>query len=104
MLSPANYEDMTVEELEAEIVKHEKKILELRDAQATVSNFTDAQKLAIILHRSQCHYNHCDGCSWFYEKWADPGHARSRWLEKAEKLLETGKPFDEIVEIAKLMH
>ena len=42
------------------------------------------------LHAMLCHWNHTDGCSWDYEDWDKPGHARMWYLELAETLKANG--------------
>lgn len=59
----------------------------------------DAKDLAIELHDKFCTGNHIDQCGWSYEKNYDEnnevkshdwsGFAHSRWLEKAETVLNT---------------
>ena len=60
-------------------VTAEEKIRRLREelkeeetALAKFNEFTDDKKLAIQLHGKQCHWNHTDGCDWFYRKDDDP--------------------------------
>jgi hypothetical protein len=100
--------DMSVKEIDAKIKKHEEEIDKLREARKIVEGLTEAQQLATVLHAKQCHHNHIDGCGWYYESWtkdvpANRGGTRQRWVEKAEKLLSTGKSLEELVEIAELM-
>ena len=66
--------------------------------------------LAEALHTVQCHYNHTDGCDWFYYSWDPIGGSRVRYLQKARKMLEafhkiSHKTFDDMfIEIIKLMN
>lgn len=49
----------------------------------------DPQAIAEALHSSECHWNHTDGCSWFYEKWDGPHNTtRMEWFAKAQTLIE----------------
>ena len=51
---------------------------------------TEAQELAELVHKKTCHWNHTDGCSWFYESWDGVrfgDSAKSKALETANKML-----------------
>jgi hypothetical protein len=82
---------------------------EIRDAQIVLDNLLEKKRqlqklrpeeqLAIRLHDNLCHWNHTDGCSWFYETkglghkhdWAGNSHRgyleKALYLEKVSKLL-----------------
>jgi len=47
----------------------------------------DDIKLAELLHSKQCHWNHTDGCSWYYENWDNPDYTKQKYLDKARKIL-----------------
>ena len=72
-----------IEELEVKLklLKEEKKKFDLMQP-----NY----QLAEILHEKLCHWNHTDGCGWYYEKWEGFGEKseRQRYLDKANKILE----------------
>jgi hypothetical protein len=43
--------------------------------------------IAEELHRIKCRHNHTDGCSWYYESWENPRHARNTYVEAAVELM-----------------
>jgi hypothetical protein len=68
---------------------------ELAKAEAELAQFnslTEDKRLAIAIHDKQCHWNHTDGCSWFYAKddvaetWTSE-HSHIQYLEKAHNVL-----------------
>lgn len=61
-----------------EIEIPEKEGMEISDDEMTVAN---------ALHEKMCRWNHTDGCSYHYEKWSNPGHAKSKYLKKAQAML-----------------
>lgn len=48
----------------------------------------DSKKLADFIHEKNCHCNHTDGCSWFYDKddWKSFSHLQ--YLKNAYKILK----------------
>ena len=49
--------------------------------------------VAEALHESLCHFNHTDGCGWFYDDWekvskSDKYNPRIQYYKKAEKITE----------------
>lgn len=38
----------------------------------------DMAKMAVIMHRMMCRWNHNDGCSWYYEMGPKPGVVEDR--------------------------
>lgn len=48
------------------------------------------QKVAEELHKKLCHWNHTDGCSWFYESWDKPSlnSTHGEYLKKAKNCLK----------------
>ena len=58
-------------------------------------------RVAERLHERLCHSNHTDACSWGYESWDKPGHARIRYLKKAKALLKVTneKTLFEVIEL-----
>lgn len=61
-------------------------------------------ELAEFLHSKLCSWNHTDGCAWHYFKddWTERTH--KKYLEKAQKMLETEmyvEDIKKIIEIAK---
>ena len=63
------------------------------------------EKMAILLHNNLCHSNHTDMCSWYYEMkgvihdWSSWTH--KRYLEKANKLIQSGISLDTIETVFK---
>jgi hypothetical protein len=68
---------------------------ELAKAEAERDKFEmlrEDKRLATIIHEDQCHWNHTDGCGWFYNDEKDPtiwvkDTTRARYLKKANDLL-----------------
>lgn len=66
----------------------------------------EPRAIAETIHESECHSNHTDGCSWFYEKWEEAergqGYAKTRYLAAAKTLIEwaaeNALPLDKVVE------
>lgn len=100
----------TKEQIQAEIDKEtekkaaaERRLEELQKKLAHVPSSDEG--LADILHELICHWNHTDGCSWFYESWDTlrPGSTRHEWLQKAIRLRRyaegRGISIDEVIEI-----
>lgn len=61
-------------------------------------------ELAEKLHSKMCHYNHTDGCSWFYETNPETmwdAWAHKRFLNKAEEMRKAlpDMPSDEIAKV-----
>jgi hypothetical protein len=40
-----------------------------------------------LIHSKQSHWNHTDGCGYFYESWKNPGYSRLEYLKKANTML-----------------
>jgi len=47
-------------------------------------------ELAELIHEKLCHWNHTDGCGWYYEKWDDLnlGYSKKEYYKKAEAILK----------------
>ena len=75
--------------IDEQIAECEKKIVELQKKREQLKSLSPAQRVAELLHGKFCHYNHTDGCGWFYFDWNNlPRNSdRQCWLDKAEKLL-----------------
>jgi hypothetical protein len=74
-----------------------KKLKELYD-----SMLPKNQKLAIKLHKTLCHCNHTDCCSWYYEFVEDIAHnwedyAHKKYLKMADDMLNVTDNVDEIM-------
>jgi hypothetical protein len=68
----------------------EKQISDLKREQKEYESLADNQRLAELIHEVTCHYNHTDGCSWYYDSWKTPNvpHSdRFRHLKKANAVL-----------------
>lgn len=50
----------------------------------------DIHKLAENLHKKFCHWNHADGCSWYYEK-DFSGQTHQDWIVKATEVVNMVK-------------
>lgn len=74
-------EEKVLEELKQQVKDQEKKIAEFK-------SMSNDKKLAEILHEKQCHWNHTDGCGWFYESWSNIGASRQPYLDKARAILK----------------
>ena len=72
------------QELLEKIAEAEKELKALREEQKLPNNI----KLATALHEIMCHYNHTDGCGWYYENWNVMGYIRMEYLKKANTILK----------------
>ena len=67
----------------------------LAKAEAKIAQFnalTEDQRLATLIHEKQCHWNHTDGCGWFYADEKDPTiwvreFSRKEYIKKAQNIL-----------------
>ena len=53
--------------------------------------------IAIRLHKKLCHYNHADGCGWFYNtKWEawDTEYSHKQFLERAQKVIDFARELE----------
>lgn len=84
-----------VDEMNGEIQRREKELIELKRKHVAIKAEPKNQKLARHLHDKLCNFNHTDGCGWYYEirngidDWS--GHAHSAYLTKANLLLTAAK-------------
>ncbi len=76
---------------DAEIAELQKKLDAAKAEKAKVEAQPIDQKVAEMLHKLQCHWNHTDGCGWEYETWdgvTPAGNStRAGYLKKAHRLL-----------------
>lgn len=91
----------------------EKELLQLRKAVQDEYAARDAipilpqeKALATALHSLACHWNHTDGCSWFYDK--DTDHDWNRSYSKHDYLLKARavlviSDYDEIMKALKVL-
>lgn len=77
-----------MQDLDKQIAETEKELGRLRARKQALDDLTPDKRLAELLHRTMCHYNHTDGCGWHYENWTDPRHARKQYLAMAQRLLK----------------
>lgn len=87
-------------DLDTEIANLQRKLDATKAEKAKAEKQPIDQRVAEVLHKIQCRWNHTDGCSWEYETWygATPAgnSTRSRYLKKAQKLLwESGFASDQ---------
>jgi hypothetical protein len=83
----------TVESVEAQIRKLEKKKDELITQVNQLRSLGPEIELAEFLHDITCNSNHIDMCGWEYEKWSDFGKVKlwtkDRHVAWAKRMLET---------------
>lgn len=74
--------------LQAEIDKKRQELEEAINNLAIAESKPIEIRLAEDLHEKMCHWNHTDGCAWFYRKddWNDSTH--KEYLKKAKAILE----------------
>jgi len=83
-----------MEKLQQEINEKQKELEKLKKEFQDLKSLGPEYMLAFSLHAKLCHYNHTDGCGWYYEihdgvhDWTGGSHLS--YLEKARKLLKTG--------------
>lgn len=73
-------------DFDSKIARLERQIAQLREEKAQAERMSPERKLATALHDLMCHYNHTDGCDWYYSKNFD-SHAHGVYLEKARKMI-----------------
>lgn len=83
---------------------------ELKKEEAVLKEFNklpEDQRLATLLHDTQCHAAHEDQCGWYYERFDDnPSRTYStkqEYLKKARKLL-TVASYSDIEKIVVIMN
>jgi len=84
----------TVAEYEAEIAKLQAGLQAKKDKLALFQDAEPHIKLATFLHDNLCRWNHTDGCGWGYEKWEDPGYAKTKYIKRAKALAALHPHFD----------
>ena len=68
----------------------------------------DTYELAELMHTKLCHWDHTEGCAWYYRnkqmgKWTDSGEHKI-WLAKAKKLvLETELSIEDIAKVVRAL-
>ena len=77
-----------MKDFKKEIKKLEDKIEELKRERDELEAMPDNQRLAELIHSTQCHSAHEDQCGWYYESWEKIGSTRSGYLDRANKILK----------------
>jgi hypothetical protein len=78
--------DKQLLDLEAEYLK-QKAELEKKLARSTDIP-TIEKEIAELLHSKLCHWNHTDGCNWFYDNGSWNESSRQEYLKKAKNVLK----------------
>lgn len=94
--------DRDIQNAKEEVRKAQEKLTRLEQDKRKFEGLSDEQRLAELIHDSQCRWNHTDGCGWFYESWDKPGYSRNEYVEKARNVLKE-VPFAQAVKMIKLM-
>ena len=79
------------EKMQADIEQQQQRLTELKLKEKSLAA-NEPRAVAEFLHEKECHWNHTDGCAWFYETWDGATGAgnstRMEWLRKAEHLIK----------------
>ena len=87
--------NLTIFNIEEQIKKHQQSLDELNAQLVLAQQEKPEYQLAKELHHMQCHWNHTDGCGWYYEirnsvdDWT--GSAHGTYLKKAQLLIHKCK-------------
>lgn len=82
-----------INKIEKEIIEKTASLEELKSKKKLLED-GDPKGVAEFLHLKFCHFNHTDGCSWFYEKdWDNRSSTKAEWLSKAYKLIRMSQNF-----------
>src|SRR6478609_3883476 len=80
----------TEAQIQEDLARMQQELEDVREEAAKRAALPEDKQLAIELHELLCHWNHTDGCGWYYEKdWV--GYAHERYLEKARGVLADTK-------------
>lgn len=97
-----------IDELRSEIEKKKREMESLIEEERFLERSGPEYLLAVHLHGKLCHWNHTDGCGWFYavkdgkHDWNDSSH--KSYLDKARKILrETGLDVETIMKVVDLI-
>lgn len=93
----------TEADIQKDLDRMQQELEDVRAAAAEKAALPEDKQLAIELHELLCHWNHTDGCGWFYEKdWT--GYAHERYLVKARAVLaDTKMNLDAIVTVVQAL-
>jgi hypothetical protein len=75
-----------LDDLDRQINQLENELTELK-AEKERRKMPVAHRLADELHMIICHHDHTEYCGYLYEKWEDPGYAKSRERQRINNLL-----------------
>lgn len=80
----------TIESINKDIERAKAELGKLEQERDKFAQLTIQQQLAEALHSKFCHWNHTDGCGWYYNDWSDKVLDRTRviYLDKAIAMLE----------------
>jgi hypothetical protein len=86
-------EELKHKEIEGKIRELENEIEKLKTEKKRKDELPVEQRVAEFLHDNLCHFDHTEGCSWFYRKWSDIDKLdvfdpRVEYLRKATSLLK----------------
>ncbi len=71
----------------AEIADLTRKLADAKADLDELNQMPEIKEVATELHELLCHWNHTDGCGWFYDKGDWSEYSRKEYLEKAEAVL-----------------
>lgn len=73
--------------LELQLEELNKKIQKAKDKELLSAHIPSNHKeVAEALHKKTCHYNHTDGCGWYYDDGSWTESSRKEYLHKAKVL------------------
>ena len=79
--------DKELEKAEAKLKEAQEHFNKAKLAVRQFNGLPNEFKLAEAIHAIQCHWNHTDGCSWFYEDWDSKTGTRADYVKKAVAVL-----------------
>lgn len=80
-----------ISKIESEIESRRQEIERLQARKAGLAS-GNRFVVAEYLHEKECHWNHTDGCGWYYGSWEPPlRSSRQQYLDRADKLLKLAK-------------
>jgi len=93
-----------MDKLQQEIEEKRSQLQKLQDEQKNIQLSGPEYVLAVELHEKLCHWNHADGCGWYYEihdgvhDWN--GSAHKSYLRKAQTIfITTGMDLDDVLRV-----
>jgi heterodisulfide reductase subunit B len=94
--------------IEKQIKTLEEELEKLKLLKKKLDTEEPEKKLARAYHSKECHWNHTDGCSYYYEEDSNKtdweGFAHKEYLEKSKKLLATvGNNYDIALRVLQLI-